>query len=210
MAEQGLQDYLAQLEGQRANLSIQIAGVRIALGLPPEDGVAGMLIPPMSPAAGSSAPRRDTVPGRIRPDEFFKMSVPEAVLAFLDIMKQPQSPKAIAEGLKAGGILSEAKHFYANVFTALKRLRAQNQVVNTKSGGWGRSDWYEGRSGTDVASKPKRKKKGSKSTKKSKKAAGTKAAPSHKSAYHAFLAAQLKAGKTMKEAGEMWRAQKKG
>ncbi|MEX2138228.1 MAG: hypothetical protein WD894_03150 [Pirellulales bacterium] len=50
--------------------------------------------------------------------------------------KRPHSPKEIAAALKQGGVLSQAKHFYANVTTALKRLSDAEEVVNTKEG-WG-------------------------------------------------------------------------
>src|SRR5207248_10908249 len=186
MPEQGLQEYLKRLEAQRATVTIQIAGVRAELGLPAEDGMAATGIP-VSPSAGDGA--RDIVTGRIRPDEFFRMSIPEAIKRFMEIMKQPQAPKAIADGLQAGGILSESKHFYANVFTALKRMRSQGVVVNTKKG-WGLAEWYAGRSGVLSESKPKRPRRGK----------APKGAPAKPSAYRTFLSEQMKAGKSMKDA----------
>jgi hypothetical protein len=195
MPDQGLQDYLAQLEGQRAMLNIQIAGVRAALGLAPEEGAAATAPPVAGAAPGSDGRSRDIIVGRIRSDEFFRMSIPEAIKRFLEIMKQPQAPKAIADGLKSGGILSESKHFYANVFTALKRMRAQGAVTNTKRG-WGLSDWYAGRSGFGQETKPKRGKRT-----KGKRNGGTKSA----SPYRAFVGDAMKAGKTMAEAAAAWR-----
>ena len=213
MADQTLDlgAYLAALEAQRATLAIQIAGVREALGLPPETNGN---MPSNGVSVGGTITPRGTLTGavgRVRGDEFFRMSVPEAIKRYLEIMKQPQTPKDIAEGLKSGGILSEAKHFYANVFTALKRLRSQGVVMNTKRG-WGLSEWYAGRSGTGVDSKPKRGKKNAKRGRKSKKGAGATAtataASGQPSGYRAFVGQQMKAGKTMAEAAAAWRKQK--
>jgi len=125
------------------------------------------------------------------------MSIPEATKRFLAIMKQPQTPKAIVDGLKAGGIISNATHFYANVFTTLKRLRLSGDVVNTTNG-WGLSEWYPNK--PKLAEKPK--KKGRKTAKRS-----GEAKPAQPSAYRQFLSEQLKAGKTMADAAQEWRKQ---
>lgn len=208
MAEHSLQDYLASLEAQRTALSIQIAGVRAALGLEADDGASQAGGGPAVPIVAAS---RTVSPGHIKKDEFFKMSVPEAIQRYLQIMKQPQTPKDVADGLKAGGILSEAKHFYGNVFTALKRLRKQNVVVNTKSGGWGLAEWYAGRSGTNANGQTTRRKrkpgKAARKPKEPKEAKRTFAEPPARG-YQAFIGQQMKAGKTMAQAAEEWRKKK--
>lgn len=193
MPDQGLQDYLARLEAQRATLNIQIAGVRAELGLAADEDAQAATVPG---AAAVADGKRDIVTGRIRPDEFFRMSIPEAIKRFLEIMKQPQAPKAIADGLQAGGILSESKHFYANVFTALKRMRVQGVVMNTKKG-WGLAEWYAGRSGGMPEPKPKKAKRGK----------ALKGVPPKPSAYRTFLSEQMTAGKSMKDAAAAWREQ---
>lgn len=200
-----LHTYLAELEAQRASIEVLIAGVRARLGVSSNGGTA--------PAPGSSVGREPIQVGRVRSDEFFRMSMPEAIRKYLEIMKQPQTPKEIMAGIKAGGILSEAKHFYANVFTSLRRLRKQNLVINTKSGGWGLAEWYAGKSGVTPEPKPKRKKggKGGKSPKpdkKPKKAPETVSTLKRKaSGYQAFVGEQMRAGKSMAEAAELWRKQ---
>ncbi len=211
MAYNTLQEYLDSLVEQRAAITIQIAGVRVALGLPAEDGAA--IVAPAIPGAGTPAARRDGPPGHIRPDAFFRMSIPEAIKAFLEIMKQPQNPKSIVDGLKAGGVLSEAEHFDANVRTAIKRLSKQGQVVNTKRGAWGLADWYSGRSGAGLAERPKKKGKGKGKRKATKTGEGgpAPAKPKRsKSEYQAFVAEQRKGGKTLAEIGPLWRQRKGG
>jgi len=207
MPSQSLEEYLASLEAQRATLNLQIAGARIALGLAPDDsGAAGMASLTAGQGLGAGL-RAGAVTGRIRPDEFFRMSIPEAIKAYLEIMKQPQTPKAITDGLKAGGVLSESSHFYANVLTAIKRLRAAGQVINTKTGGWGLASWYAGRSGAAMPEKPKR--KGKKKVPRAKRPPVDGAAPKkHHSDYNAFMSEQRKAGKTMKEVAAAWKARK--
>lgn len=194
-----LSTYLGQLEAQRATLSIQIAGVRAALGLQAEDGQ------PAVPVSGGIAPTGAVavrvIQGKIRVDEFFRLSTPQAVKKYLAIMKQPQGPKAIAEGLKAGGLITNAKNLYANVFTALKRLRIAGEVALTPNG-WGLSEWYpnQPKGGPD---KKKGRRRGTK-----KKAVNTKPAAKKASGYRAFIAEQMRGGKSMAEAAETWRKQK--
>ena len=138
MADQSteLGGYLSKLLEQRARLDIIIADVQRELGLSEGEVQA----PSVSTVPLSQGGREPVQRGRIRPDEFFGMSIPEAVKKYLAIMKQPQSPKAMVDGLKSGGLLTNAKNFYPNVTTALKRLRVAEQVVLTPNG-WGLAIW---------------------------------------------------------------------
>jgi hypothetical protein len=204
MADQGLDlnTYLAKLEDERARLGIIIADVRRRLGL----GEAELT----ETVSASDSYSATVVTGRVRSDEFFRMKVPEAIKRYLEIMKQPQTPKAIADGLKVGGVLSEAKHFYSNVFTALKRLRDSGDVVNTKRGAWALSEWYPNRPKAGNGKKPKGKarKKGSGTARKQSGKPAKAATDRGVVRYQTFIGEQLKVGKTMKEAAEMWRKQK--
>lgn len=212
----GLREYLEDLLKRRAALDIQISGALEALGETVES-LNGQLTATPSIATGNlTMASREGSSDRIRSDQFFRMTVPEAIQAFLEIKKQPQTPKAIADGLEQGGILSESKHFYANVFTALKRLRKQGLVVNTRRG-WGLAEWYAGRSGVMAQpTKPKRRKKaGAKSSAQSKtktkvkkaKDKGDGSGPAPVS-YRAFVGEQIRAGKTMSEAAAAWKVYK--
>ncbi len=213
MADQGLDisTYLAELEDERAKLDIQIAGLRARLGLGPSDTNGGG---PTLRVTATGTVREPTVTGKIRPDEFFRMSIPEAIKRYLEIMKQPQPPSAITTGLKAGGILSESKNFYTTVWTAIKRLRAAGEIVSTQRGAWALSEWYPNRpKGGGDEKKGKKGKKYGKVAQKAGKApqrAGRapKAGTRRASPYSAFVGQQMKAGKTMKQAIEAWREQK--
>jgi hypothetical protein len=220
MADQTLDlgPYLAKLEAQRDTITIQIAGVRDEMGLPPEaGGIPARLSGSISPT-GTVSTRVNT--GHVRSDEFFRMSIPEAVKRYLEIMKQPQSPTDIAAALKKGGVLSESKNFYTTVWTAIKRLKAKTEIVNTANG-WGLADWYRNRSkgNEDKPAKKapakKGKAKGSKGRRKASKMApkATETASPARAGgnlYTDFMAAQRKAGKTMQEISAAWKKQKAG
>jgi hypothetical protein len=155
MSEQpDLAALIAQLEAERAEMDVTIALLRRRMGMSPANGD--------TPAASSSTSAmpsagRDTIiTGRVRPDEFFRLSIADAIAKLLSIMKQPQSPASIVSGLKAGGVLTNAKNFPANVNTELKRMRERGTVVNTPSG-WGLAEWYPGRPKQNEAPKGKKK-----------------------------------------------------
>ncbi len=189
---------LAKLETEAAAALQAIAGIRAALGLPPWSGPSG------APLASSADTSRESAVGVIRPDEFFRMSVPDAIKKYLSIMRKPQSPKAIAEGLKAGGILSNASDFYANITTAIKRLDAAGFVANTPNG-WGLSEWYPSR--PKVAESP-RKAKGKKRHPKGMSPKSTTTNVQGLSDYQLFVREARKAGKDLKQISEEWRARK--
>lgn len=212
MAEQPELDLLAKWEAERAELDVMIAGLRRRMGLPQSNG-DGSTSPIGSTTVAVLGMREPGATGQIRSDEFFRLSNPEAIKKFLSIMKRPQSPKAIVDGLKAGGVLSNAKNFYANIWTELKRAEERGEVVNTPSG-WGLAEWYP------VKPKPPEPKSRKQSKKKGKKkpsarataASGTSDAPARPTeragGWNAFLAEQIRSGKTMKEAAEEWKKRK--
>ncbi len=220
MADQSLElgAYLAKLEEQRARLDIIIADVRRELGLAVENGQVA--IPASFNVLSQAGGREPIQTGRIRPDEFFGMSIPEAVKAYLAIMKQPQGPKAIVDGLTAGGLLTNAKYFYANVTTALKRLRASGQVMLTPNG-WGLASWYPNRAKVTPDKKKgrgKRRKFGVKSPKrvvaptalKPEAAHPNGSAPKPGNDYRTFMAERRKAGMMMADVAAEWRRLKAG
>src|SRR5260370_26355299 len=101
-------------------------------GVAQELGISGGTAASTPPSSSMTAPgsRADAiVQGRVRPDEFFRLSLSDAIDKYLSIMKAPQQPKQIVDGLRAGGILSNAKNFVNNVNTELRRSRARDRVV---------------------------------------------------------------------------------
>lgn len=205
---------LAKLEEEVAAKLQAIAGIRAALNLPAWSGTA-------AGAAGSVEAVRDTnSSGTIRPDEFFRMSVPDAIRRYLEIAKSPQAPKAISDALKSGGLLTTAKNFYANITTALARMETAGILTNTP-GGWALAEWYAGRA--KPTAEPQ--KKGKKTAKKKRAAVAKKpaaarqatakeppvktaAAAGAKIDYRSFVSARMKEGKTLPEAAAAWQQHK--
>lgn len=213
MAEQTIEAMLKQLELERARLDIVIAALRVQLGQPAnaESSIA------LTTLLGTSAPSAlGATPGSIRPDEFFQMSIPEAIKRYLSIMKSPQQPKAITTALKSGGLLTNARDFSSTIWTALSRLKEQGEITNIAGQGWGLSEWYKGRLGSAAKeTKPARKITGGAARKGLKKNSNVRTKPSsprlalppgeRKHNWNSFLAEQARAGRTMKEASAAWK-----
>lgn len=204
MTEQSeLAAWLAELEGEQAAKALVIASLRQKLGLDPSAPPSAAL-----PAvAGQQRSHSDHV-GPLRSDTFFRLSIPEAIKKYLAIVKRPQPPKAIAEALKQGGVLSQASHFYANVTTALKRLRDSGDVVNTKEG-WGLAAWYPNKARTEPPPKRKRKSRAKSGPSKPAASKGVLLLGDGKpNDWPSYVAAARKDGKTMKEAAAEWKQRK--
>lgn len=76
----------------------------------------------------------------IRPDTFFNLSVPKAVVKYLGMTNRtPKAPQDIVSALEQGG---QTQANYMNVYSALKRLRRSGEMQKLPSGEWGLSDWY--------------------------------------------------------------------
>lgn len=225
--EQSLEAFLAELEAEYAKLGDQIAFIRQRLGLEP-----GL------PAGENRGPAPSgTAPTSLRSDTFFGMSLPEAIKALLAISKKPQQPKDIENAVRAGGFITTAARFDANIHNALMRLRRQGEIVSVP-GGWGLTEWYKGRANIQEATAKKKgpAKKGARKAKRAvepkppKHASKSKPAdtPKHatapegpaeptaegasadigRGAYLKFQRARMKEGKTMAEAAAEWRALK--
>jgi hypothetical protein len=77
--------------------------------------------------------------GKIAPDEFFRLSTPEAIKKYLKIVGKPaRSTTDIIDGLKAGGMDTN----YTNVYTALMRLQKRDAVIAKVGENWGLDEWY--------------------------------------------------------------------
>jgi hypothetical protein len=208
---ESLEALLAEIEAEISERQAAADFIRKRLGRPSDEG---------RPVAAGSAvmARGGSSPGQIRRDAFFGMKIPQAIRSYLEIMKSPQSPKAINDGLMAGGLLTNSTNFYTTMWTALKRLEDSGDVVNTKNG-YGLALWYPSRPKGPDTRKPKRKRGRPRKTSVANVRPASAPGPrllhgetipmeSHKSAYHAFLAAEMGKGKSMKEAAAAWQRDK--
>lgn len=125
---------LADLREKREKLDQLIAGLELFSGEAADD-----------PYVGDTVTESVTGVG-VKADTFFGMKTPEAVKKYLEIKKRPEKAADIAKALEAGGFMSHAKNFYANVSTVLRRLEETGEVVrigDTKK--WALASWYPNR-----------------------------------------------------------------
>ncbi len=132
---------LADLEAKRSQIDAAIAVIRslVAGGggdmggaaISGDDAAAAITSPGVTARVGSA----------IQTDSFFGMSTSQAVRKFLNMMKRPQTPKAIAEALIQGGQVHSVDYdtTYRNVYTALTRSK---DFVKTRTKDWGLTEWY--------------------------------------------------------------------
>lgn len=127
---------LADLEAKRAGLDAAIAGVKQMLG---QSHVAAS-----SPSASGHGNGAGAI--SLRGDEFFQMSIPDASIKYLKMVKKPQTTKEIAEALEKGGMLHGSGDFIQTVGSVINRRSkaADSEVANVKRGVWGLSEWYPG------------------------------------------------------------------
>jgi hypothetical protein len=144
----GASDYekmLADLLEERANLDRMIAWVKLRLGRTDADQAE-------MPASGPRASEPSKF-GRLATDAFFRMSVSEAVKAYLAFAKKPQTAREITDALIAGGLTFKAKNLYQTVFPTLTRMASEGgDVAKLKNNTWGLAEWYSAGRRTVVAS----------------------------------------------------------
>ena len=95
---------------------------------------------------------RNNKPGVIGRDDFVRMSTGDAIKAFLAKMGRgnPQGPREMARALIQGGRGdTDEETAYANVASALKRLKKTGEVIQVRRGEWGLADWYAGKQRND-------------------------------------------------------------
>jgi hypothetical protein len=77
--------------------------------------------------------------GKVAPDAFLKMSIPEAAKKHLAATRQKQSTQAIIDALESGG-LPPSK--YSTMYAILRRREKQvGDIINMK-GDWALQEWY--------------------------------------------------------------------
>jgi hypothetical protein len=112
---------LADLEAKRAAIDATITGIRQMLNLGAEQTVGGP----------TSNERRDTS-SAIRFDMFFRMSMPAAIVKFLEIARAPQSVSEVTAALLAGGFKTTSKNLMPIVGSNLSRLKTAGETVNVE------------------------------------------------------------------------------
>jgi len=133
---------LADLRARRDKLNAAIAAIEEVSGIEPEDALGD---PGQSaPTDASDAPRSPRHHGQVASDAFFQMGAGDAARKYLNMVKRPALNKEIADALKAGGYLTNAKNFYSNLYTTL--LRTPGFVKVKKA--WGLAEWYRTSPGT--------------------------------------------------------------
>lgn len=148
---------LADLEARRAALEATIAGVKALLGQGPIEA------PPGGIAAGTPTPRggEKVIPKDVAPGIFHGMSVAEAARTFLAMKKVKQKTRAICDAMLQGGIESDARDFYSNVYTTL----ARNKDFFKRGKYWMLRSWDPRRAAAAAAKPPKKTRRGKKATK---------------------------------------------
>jgi hypothetical protein len=124
---------LADLEARRAAIDTMITGVKVLLGQSPPEAAS-------TSSAGTSPPAANDLPKEVTPGVFHGMSVSEATRTFLEMRKTKQRVKVICEALTRGGIESDSKNFYGNVYTVLQR---NPNVFAQRGKAWGLTGWYK-------------------------------------------------------------------
>jgi len=138
---------LADLEAKRAAIDGTIAGIRQMLNLGAEQGE--------TPTAGA-----ERVPVEVRSDTFFRMTMPDAIVKFLEIAKRPRTLSEITKALEDGGLPTTAKNLMPIVGSNLSRLKTAGEVCQPAQGKWGLAAWYPALARQIVTAKPTGKKRG--------------------------------------------------
>ena len=82
----------------------------------------------------------------IRADAFFGMSVMDAVVAYLSIVKKPQTAHDLIDAIKAGGYLFLTNNPLGSVTSTLNRSHQTNgAVVRTGKNTYALAEWYPSR-----------------------------------------------------------------
>lgn len=124
---------LADLETKRAALDSAILAVRQLLNLGAEQGGG--------PVPQQPSEQKERAFGELRSDSFFRMTMPDAICKFLEMMKRPQSVSDITKALQDGGFPTTAKNLMPSVGSQLSRMKAAGDIVNFQAK-WAMASWY--------------------------------------------------------------------
>lgn len=201
---------IADLERKRDEINRTIATLRSLAGLPPG-------------AEGASANGGPIGSVELTNKHFFGMKAPEAVILYLETVKEPRSATRIARDLVEHGLTTMSDSPANTIRTTLRRLHSTGDVVQVKKE-WALPGWYPG------LRRPKgrdpEKKRGARPSASKRRASrvkalrdgsmiGVKKATSqpatgdgHPMTYHQFMGFYRRAKRPPKEMGTAWSAYK--
>jgi hypothetical protein len=145
---------LADMEAKRDSLIASIASLRAFLGL---SGQGSGDAARSSSGSGHSA----SVASDLPKGALLNKSIPEAIKLYLKSVAAKRTTREITEALQAHGVESLSSNFSGIVFTALKRLKQSQEVLQFEEG-WGLAEFYPAHiraAMTDAASSKTAKKK---------------------------------------------------
>ncbi len=143
---------LADLRAKRAKLDAAIAAIEEYAGTAPSGSVT---LPAINVAIRGSSGDGQT----IAPDAFFSMSVVDAAVKYLDIVKKPQSLKDVTTALEKGGLIHQSKKFETTVYAMLSRAEKRGDRVRRFHKNWALASWYPNRPTNKAKPAAKRTKK---------------------------------------------------
>jgi hypothetical protein len=126
MNKDAYQAVLSDLRQEVARLMALIEGIERQMAKA-DGGSAG---------AGPSVPASDRNGSQSAP--YARMTIPDAAKAFLISARgAPQSPRAMANAVRAGGHPTKAKHLEANLRTVMVRhFKDDPEIAKTRRGWW--------------------------------------------------------------------------
>lgn len=192
---------IADLERKRDEIDRTIAMLRAFAGLPAVESYS------RNGAAGG--------PVEFTNKHFFGMKVPEAVLLYLESVKEARGASRMASDLIEHGFITTSAAPSEVIRTALRRLEEAGKVVQVKKE-WGLPEWYPGlrgrpQGGTDAEPrKTARSSKAKKAKHSAKKPTPAKDAPKKLTAYQKFMKDKMAGGMGMAAAAAAWKEQAAG
>ncbi|HEX6462806.1 MAG TPA: hypothetical protein VFZ98_00080 [Vicinamibacterales bacterium] len=200
---------IADLERKRDEIDRTIAMLRAFAGLP---------APEAAPRNGGSSGG----PVEFTNKHFFGMKAPDAVLLYLETVKEARTAAKIASDLVEHGFMTTSDDPANSIRTTLRRLEADGKVVQKKKD-WGLPQWYpglRGRNGAGTETEGRKASRGAAKTRPERKSAPTRppkakgggkdlsAVKKGFAAYRTFLNEQRAKGLDDAAALAAWRAHK--
>jgi hypothetical protein len=133
---------IAQLEAERDRLTATIEHLRSVAGK--RGGEQHEVPSPIGPPIEvQKAPRDRIGPGVLRDDQFFGMTMRQAVRECLSVLHRPMTATEISYAIKTHGLPSDHKAYANSIYTALYREQKAGTVVTVPPGKkWALAAWY--------------------------------------------------------------------